>query len=326
MLRFSLVLSAGLLAAVPTWAGSWADGLFEENSKDFGSVPHGSVQTHPFRLTNKTDKKVHISGVRVSCGCTTASALKSDLEPGESTAIQASMDTNRFLGVKAVTIYVSFDQPNWEEVRLVVQANSRHDISVTPEAFSFGQSHRGATPSGTVTVTFHGNGQAQITEVVRESNFIQTKLKEISRDGSEVKYELTATLRSDTPVGHWYSDLWLKTDNAAMPRIRVPLTVEIESALSVSPSPVNFGQVKAVAEMERKVIVRGIKPFKITRVQGTDDQLIAKDNTTESKPVHVLTLTLKTENVGDFTRKLKLITDLKEEAEIEFVVKAQVAK
>src|SRR5438132_6705946 len=114
MFRFGLIIASVLWATAPARAGSWADSLFEELSKDFGSVSRGPALTYPFRLTNNTDKKVHISGVRVSCGCTTASALKTELEPGESTSIQATMDTRRFIGVKNVTLYVSFDQPHWE--------------------------------------------------------------------------------------------------------------------------------------------------------------------------------------------------------------------
>jgi hypothetical protein len=326
MFRNGLIVFASLCLAAPASAASWADAMFDELSKDFGSVPRGPALTHPFRLTNNTGKPVHIAGVRVSCGCVTASATKTDLEPGESTSIQAHMDTRRFFGIKSVTVYVQFDQPHWEEVRLWVQANSRDDINVTPEAFSLGQARRGTTPSGTVTVTFLGNGLSEITEVQRESNYIQASLKELRRDADAVSYQVTASIRADAPVGKWYSDLWLKTNNPSIPKVRLPLTVEIESALSFSPSNVNLGQVKSGAESERKVIIRGVKPFRITKVQGTDKQLTVKDSTDASKPVHVLTVTLKPTKTGDFTRKLKVITDLKEEGEVEFEAKAQVVQ
>ena len=44
---------------------------------------------------------------------------------------------------------------------------------------------------------------------------------------TEVVYQLTATLRGDTPVGRWYTDVWLKTNVSSMEQLRVPLTVEI---------------------------------------------------------------------------------------------------
>src|SRR5262249_49179851 len=191
-----------------------------------------------------------------------------------------------------VTVFVQFDRPGWEEVRLWIQANSRDDISVSPEAFALGQAKRGTAPSGTVTITFLGQSASQILEVQRDSNYILTELKEVRRQGGEAAYQLTAKLRPDVPVGKWFTDLWVKTNNPAMPRIRVPLTVEIESALSVSPTTVVLGQVKPGAEAERRVIIRGVSPFKITGVQGTDEELSGKDSTKDAGPDHVLDVRL----------------------------------
>jgi hypothetical protein len=326
MLRNTLILLGTLCLAAPASAASWADAMFDDLSKDFGSVPRGPAVAHPFRLTNNTGQYVHISGVRVSCGCTTANAEETDVAPGKSTVINASMDTRRFIGHKAVTVYVTLDQPQWAEVRLLVQANGRDDINVSPEAVALGQAKRGSKPRGSVNVTFYGNSEAQITGVERESNYILTAVKETRREGGEVSYEVTAAIRSDCPVGKWYSDLWLKTNNPSMPRVRLPLTVEIQPPLTVSGGTVALGTVKPGGKAEKKVIVRGSTPFKITRVQGTDEQLTVKDNTDGSKEVHVLTVIFKPTKPGELDRKLKVITDLKDEGEVEFETTARVEK
>jgi hypothetical protein len=323
MSRFCLVLLVGLWSAGPAPA-SWAEGMFEEHSRDFGSVPRGPAVSHAFRLTNKTNQHVHIAGVRVSCGCTTATALKNDLAPGESTAILAEMDTRRFAGVKTVTIYVTFDRPRWDEVRLWVQANGRDDVSLTPEALAFGQVKHGSSPVANLNVAFLGNLDWRILEATCDSNYVQTKVEEVRREGGDVTYQVSARIRRDTPVGKWYTDIWLKTNNALTPRVRVPLTIEIESALMVSPSVANLGQIKAGGETERKVIVRGAQPFRITGVQGEDVQLTVKDSSRESKPVHVLTVKLKAVKAGDLSRTFRVQTDLKDEGEVEFQAIGQI--
>jgi hypothetical protein len=160
--------------------------------------------------------------------------------------------------------------------------------------------------------------------VQRESNYIKTALRELHRDMAEVSYQVTASVRADAPVGKWYTDIWLKTNNPAMPKIRVPLTVEIESALSISPNAVQLGKITPGTEEQRKVIVRAIQPFRITKIQGTDDQLTVRDSTFESKTVHVLTVTLKPKKAGEVDRTLKVRTDLREEGEVEFQAKAHV--
>lgn len=267
---------------------------------------------------------VTISGIRVSCGCVSATALKGTLAPGEETAVLAYMDTRRFVGHKNVTIFVTFSQPRYEEVRLWVQANSRDDVSVQPEGLTFGSVRRGTTPSAAVTISFTGNTGWQITGVKSDSNYVHPTLTQVRRDNAEVTYTLTTQLRSDTPAGRWYTDVWLTTNNPGTPRLRVPLTVEIESALTVSPGTVALGQLKAGQQADRRVIVRGVSPFRIISIEGVDKNLEVRDSTTEAKTVHVLTVTLQPNQPGEINRTLRVVTDLPQEGIIEFVARALV--
>src|SRR4051794_20875584 len=205
-MRFSCVLLALGLAAGSAGAANWADAMFEELSKDFGSVPRGPLLTHQFKVTNNRGdgKPVVITNVRVSCGCVSASAVKTVLQPGEESAILARMDTTRFVGVKNVTIYVQFSQPAFEEVRLWVQANGRDDFMVSPDAFSFGVVKRAAAPTQSVTVTFYGDGNSSITDVRTESNYIQPSATLLHRRANEAAYQITTKVRWDAPVGKWY--------------------------------------------------------------------------------------------------------------------------
>ncbi len=324
MLRYSVLSAVLLAAASPVHASSWADGMFDELSKDFGSVPHGTVAVHPFRLVNNTGSPVRITNVRVSCGCTAARALQTYLAPGQETAIVAQMDTRRFYNTKSVTIYVQFDQPRFEEVRLWVQANSRDDVVFTPESLNLGKIKRGSPASADLAVTFLTNSQTQVIEAKCDSNYLLPEFKELRRENGEVAYQIIAKIRPDAPAGKWYSDVWVKTNNPAMPKLRIPLTVEIESALSVSPTTIVLGQVKAGTESDRKVILRGVKPFRIMSIAGTDEQVRVRETNTESKTVHVLTVTLNPSNTGQLNRMLRVRTDLQTGGEIEFNAQAQV--
>jgi hypothetical protein len=323
MFRYSIILVAGM-SAVSTASASWADSMFDGLSRDFGSVPRGPVVSHPFRFVNNTGKPVHVANVRVSCGCTSARALHEWVAPGQESAIVAQMDTRRFWGTKNVTIYVTFDHPNFEEVRLWVQANGRDDVSVAPDTLAFGRIRRGAAPTANVTVSLLGDSAWQVQDASCESNYVQPTIKLLRREGLESTYQVSAHLRADAPPGRWYTDVWLTTNNPTMPRVRVPLTVEIEAALTVSPSGVVLGKVKAGAETERKVIVRGVQPFRITRVLGTDGQLKVRDSTPESKTVHVLTVTLRPTRAGQVNRTLKVMTDLQGDNHVEFTAQALV--
>lgn len=324
MARYSFVLLVGLCAGGTAAASSWADGMFTELSKDFGSVPRGPTLHHSFTFTNNTREHVHIASVRVSCGCVTAAAPEADIPPGKAGVIQADMDTRRFTGIKTVTIYVQFDQPRWEEVRLWVQANGRDDVTVSPDSLAFGQVRRGSPAAASVNVSFLGNGQTQIVDARCNSNYVKTSVREARRDEAQVAYQVTARLRPDIPVGRWYTDIWLQTTDPSAPRVRVPLTVDVEGSLTVSPESVTLGEVKVGDEAQRKVIVRGARPFRIKQIKGADGVLKVRDSTMDSKPVHVLTLILKPTSPGDWTRTLQILTDLDDEGEVEFQARADV--
>jgi hypothetical protein len=326
MLRYSFAVMLALAFSGTASAGSWADALFDESTRDFGAVPRGPTLVHPFRVVNKTGATIQISNVRVSCGCTSARALQSSLAPGQETVILAEMDTNRFIGPQSVTIFVLFSQPKFDEVRLTVQANSRDDVSVLPEALAFGKVKRGTAATASATVTFLGNQNMQITGVTCDSNYVVASFEQLRRGASETAYKLTATLRADTPAGRWFTDVWIQTNNPAAPRIRVPLNVEVEAPLAVSPMKVGLGEVKAGKVAERKVIVRGEKPFRIIGVQGTDKELSVRDSTSETKTVHVLTVTLEPQRPGELLRVLRVLTDMVGEETIEFEAVAQVVQ
>jgi hypothetical protein len=261
----------------------------------------------------------------VSCGrCSSARALQYELQPGQETAIMATMDTNQFLNTKTITIFVTFSQPRVEEVRLWIQANSREDVMFQPNELAFGRVKRGSAAESKVTISFLGGANTQILELKSDSNFVQTAFKAIPRNGNDTAYEITAKLRDDTPAGKWYTDLWLKTNNPAMPKLRVPVTVEVEAQLTVNPSSVMLGKVKAGSETDHKVLIRGVRPFRIIGITGTDGQLQVRQTNNESKAVHVLTVTLNPRDVGDLSRVIRVQTDLKTSGDIEFHAQAQV--
>jgi hypothetical protein len=305
-----------------------ANGLFDEHMRDFGAVPRGPVLSHPFRLVNTTGQTLTIHSVRVSCGCVTARALQNILKPGEETAIVVTMDTTRFIGDKGVNVWVLVSGPRLEEIRLWVQANSRDDVMLTPEGLNFGKIQRGTTPVTAVNVSFLGNISLDVTEVRCDSNYLQPTCKLVRRDYGEVDYQLSATLRTDTPAGKWYTDVWLKTNNPVMPRVRVPLSVEIEQATKPKgpAATIALGQVKLGAETTHKLVLRSGQSFHITRIDGTDAQIQVRDSSPEGDKAHVLIVTFRPDAAGDFSRIVKIYTDLTSNGEIEFNAQAQVAQ
>ena len=83
-----------------------------------------------------------------------------------------------------------------------------------------------------------------------------------------------------------------------------------------------FGTVQVGATAEKRVILRGAQPFKITGFEGTDESVSVKTQGDAARPVHVLTVTVKPTAAGELNRTVKVQTDLPADNVAELPVKA----
>jgi hypothetical protein len=79
---------------------------------DFGKIPHDQTVVHGFTVSNTGKATLHIKAVHANCGCTSTVVGKMDLEPGESTEIEAVFTPeSAFSGAVRKTILVVSDAP-----------------------------------------------------------------------------------------------------------------------------------------------------------------------------------------------------------------------
>lgn len=290
--------------------------IFPETMKDFGVVPRGPMLKHYFTVKNTTGQNLQLGSVRVSCGCVTANLTSQNLAPGQSAALYATMDTRRFLGDKLVTIYVQVLSPSFEELSLQVKAYSRSDVQISPDTLNFGRVQRGKPNGGKVTVSFYGNPGWQITQATCPSNYVTPKVTQVKATAAEVAYEIEAELRADIPVGRWFTDITLQTNQESVPRLRVPVSVEVTSVVVAQPTELRWPTAKVGEPAETRVILRAAEPFKIVRVEGAQGPLAVEGVDDEAKAIHVLTFRYTATEAGQFQGTLKVVTDVKDEPEV----------
>jgi hypothetical protein len=124
-----VAISSFLLRAVPqTPALSQAPALvsslapvitFDQKFFDFGKIPHDQTVVHRYKVSNTGNATLHIKAVHANCGCTSTVVGKMDLEPGESTEIEAAFTPeSAFSGAVRKTILVISDAPAHSELTL----------------------------------------------------------------------------------------------------------------------------------------------------------------------------------------------------------------
>lgn len=86
---------------------------FDKMSHDFGNLKRGDPAEHTFTFTNTSKAPVSLNYVKASCGCTTPSWTKEEVEPGGTGTIEVkynSYRTGRF--TKSITVkYDSISKP-----------------------------------------------------------------------------------------------------------------------------------------------------------------------------------------------------------------------
>lgn len=301
--------------------------FFKEFEKDFGTTPRGPLLTHYFLVKNTTNQNLNIGAPRVSCGCVSASVLKSVVAPGETTAVYAAMDTNRIphpYVTKAVTVYVPFYGNVMEEVTLKVQAIARDDMVLTPNAMALGNVVHGRGSEGSVRFTLYGGTKWEVSEAACSGIYVKPAVT-VNRSGNETTYEVKAMLDPQCPVGNWTAEIWLKSSTPGLERVRVPVTVNVVPPISVTPDALTLNNLNVGKEIEHRVMLKGSEAFRILQVKGVNDVFSVKAPSENSSPLHTLTITVKPIEAGNLTTTLEIETDNKEMPRISVPVKANVA-
>lgn len=98
---------------------------------DFKDVIEGETITHSFTIQNKGNDTLKILQVKPGCGCGTA-GYDSAIPPGGEGKITLRVRTSGFRGNKTWEANVSTNDPAWKQFNLIVKANVKALITVSP--------------------------------------------------------------------------------------------------------------------------------------------------------------------------------------------------
>lgn len=338
--RVVLVLGiAGFGGLGPVGRGSaraserWAEAMFDALAHDFGPVPRGAIVRHHFVLTNRLDEPITLLDLRASCGCTTGRASASQVAPGQAAVVEAQMDTRNFVGRKSTVLTVSLVTAGGRqaEVRLGVKSDILSDIVLNPGTIDFGVVSRGQAAQQVLTIDRTGAPGWKVERMLATkalSRVVDAQIVETSRTDQAVGYRLTVALRPDAPAGVVREEIRIATNDPEAPVVPVLVSAEVRGALSASPSFLALGRATSSDGVQGRFLVRGIKPFAITKVEGQGDGFeVAAAEPSARKAIQVLTVTFRPEPgaaPGELSRTFRVHTDLPGEPALELKATARV--
>jgi Protein of unknown function (DUF1573) len=310
-------LFLGFTTATQAGGGDWIPAVFPERAFDFGSVARGSQVRHSFPVVNRTNSDVHIVGWRTKCGCTNVKVGAKSIPPGTQTTIEATIDTTRFQGHKASGLALVIDRPDSIEVELNMTCFIRADIDLAPGQIDFGTVSRSdKLPSAALTLTYRGGNPGwEIAQMKTQSVKLKAIAERLNRAvGGLNQWTVTATLQSDLTNGYFKDEITLITNDSPPQSIPISVVANIQSAVRVTPSIINFGPVRAGQSVSKTVHVRSSSPFTITKLEANRTDLAAVEQQIGSLPDHTVNVTLQgPAEPGPFHGIVKVESDLKDE-------------
>jgi hypothetical protein len=281
--------------------------MFEETAHDFGVVARKSKTEFEFKFKNLYRDDIHVSSVRTSCGCTTPIIQTPTVKSLGEGVILARFNTRTFLGSRAATVTVTIDKPQYAEVRLTVKGTIRQDVVLDPPAVIFGDIEE-AGAQQKIKISYAGRSNWKITEVIANDG-ISTELKEVSRRGGRVDYELAVTVDDISRAGYLADQLTLRT-NDHLSNIKLAVEGRIISPLMINPSTISLGLLTPGQSITKKLVVQGKQPFRILDVACKSEGFTFEPTDKESM-LHIVPVTFRADKMGLIKAEIEIATDLK---------------
>ncbi len=291
-------------------AQSWARKMFKTTEHDFGTVAKGAKADFDFEFQNIFEEDIHVVGVRSSCGCTEPHVTKNSLKTWEKSAIHAVFNTRAFIGSRSATLTVIIDQPFYAEVQLSVRGYIRADVLFTPGSVAFGEVEQGQTAERSVSVSYSGRSSWSIVDVRSANSSFEVELLDGERNFGRVTYKMLVRLKPDAPAGYLQDQLTIVTNDSYNGSLELPVEGRIVSPLTVSPASLFLGVLKPGETVEKKLFVKGTKPFKIVSIECEGD-CFKFQTSDKSTAAHMIPLTFTAGTApGKISQKIEIKTDL----------------
>ena len=284
---------------------------------DFGDVPHGTLCSHTFRITNVYDSPMQVTDIRKSCLCLDVEKFTHVLQPFDSADFTVTMNTAKFVGANTQTLYVKFGPKYVSTAVIKLSATSRTELQVSPGAVAFGTVAQGVQSSQGVKVEYKGGMRGwKLLDAVPPAGPLEVEFKETGRGGplrGGADYLVTVGLKKTAPPGPISEQVVLRTNDPANPVVRLTVTGQVAAPLTVDPSPARVTAEVGGPPASVRVLVRAAstKPFRVVGVQGDGDGLsVELPPGRDPLPVQGVTVRFAPKQAGAVTRELRLKTDL----------------
>jgi hypothetical protein len=232
--------------SVPAAAAAPTTGLgpkikFATPEYDFGKVKAGDVVKYDYVFTNVGDQLLELTGVKASCGCTTAGEWTRQVEPGKTGSIPIQFSSANFNGTVGKSITVVCNETSQPTHLLQIKGIVWRPIEVAPQFAVLNVTAE--TPSNAATVRIVNNMAEPLTLWTPEINSpafaMDLKTNQPGKD-----YELVVRTVPPWPSANLVGQITIKTSSTNVPVLHIsamanvmPLVQPVPGQIILPPPP-----------------------------------------------------------------------------------------
>jgi hypothetical protein len=301
-----------------------AKAVFAATQIDAGEVWRGEDARYVFTLKNDGDAPLEIDA-KPTCGCTVANFDKV-IAPGAEGKIEASIHTTNFRGKLEKTIEFSSNDADLPAKNLVMTANVKSAISVSPsESPLIGLKSAGPTTQE-LEIKIEGKTPIHVTRAACSAPYASATVEPIPA-ASGSAYKVMLTIDPAAPMGRSAFLVTAFTDSPHEPQVNI--TAVCEKGIVVMPASAYFGTVgpqTALPLHQSLTVSRREGRLGIQKIDAGDPNLEVKQTASADGKQVQLQLTYRGGwPAGLVQRKIVLHTDDPAQPTIEIPVMANVA-
>jgi len=228
--------SAAAAADPPAPAGPKI--AFASTVIDFGKIKSGEIAKHDFAFTNIGTATLKILAVRPGCGCTTAGAWSTNVEPGKTGIIPLQFNSTGFSGQVSKSAAVTCNDPASSNLTLLIRGTIWKPIDVTPTMAVFTPNAEASTNETKVLKIVNNLDEPiSLSDLKCSHASFKAELKE-TKPGKEFDLAVTAMPPFTNPTV--FASITLKTSSTNAPLLSVSAYATVQQPVMVSPQQITL--------------------------------------------------------------------------------------
>ncbi|HEX6790656.1 MAG TPA: DUF1573 domain-containing protein [Candidatus Krumholzibacteria bacterium] len=214
----------------------------ERMNYDFGETFEQKEYAYSFIVRNKGTADLVIEDVHPGCGCTAAKWDKV-IAPGKTGKIDLVIDGAKVSGQFSKTTEVKTNDPDHPQVTLVMSGREIPIVRVTPEGTVYLHGRPGEAVEKELTIaTNEKDIDFQVTGL--KSNMDDKITYSYAKGTKPGEYVIKVKKDAKLPIMSTYGTLTVTTNSKKSPETTLQVHVMTKSSILVSPSVLNYGQIK----------------------------------------------------------------------------------